>query len=214
VAPAIYAALRERLVRDLMTPILGPLAPEAFATVQGGGVAHMARLKARLAEMIRADDRSLLPLDADWPAVLARALAGAVADLRAALGDDMDAWRWGRLHATRPQHPLDAGFPHLADKLDPPAVAVGGDGETVNAAGYVPAAGYHVALTSVARYVFDLSDWEASGWVVPCGASGHPGSRHWADQLPAWAECRLLPMRYGWARIRAAAESSQTLTPA
>ena len=38
VAPAIYAALRERLMRDLMTPMLGPLAPEAFAAVQGGGV--------------------------------------------------------------------------------------------------------------------------------------------------------------------------------
>ena len=213
VAPTIYVALRERLLRDLMTPILGPLAAEAFAPVPGGGIAHMARLKARLAEMIRAGDRSLLPPDTDWPAVLARALAGAITDLRAALGEDMDAWRWGRLHVTRPRHPLAAGFPHLAATLNPPTVAVGGDGETVNAGGYVPGAGYHVALTSVARYVFDLGDWEASRWVVPCGASGHPGSRHWADQLPAWAECRLLPMRYDWARIRATAESSQTLTP-
>jgi penicillin amidase len=155
-----------------------------------------------------------LPADADWPAVLARGLAGAVSDLRGALGDDMDTWKWGGLHTTRPQHPLVAGFPHLAAKLNPPAVAVGGDGETVNAAGYLPGAGYHVALTSVARYVFDLADWEASGWAVPHGASGHPGHAHWADQLAAWADCRLLPMRYDWARIRADAESTQTLTPA
>lgn len=214
VAPTIYVAFRERLLRDLMRPILGPLAAEAFAPVPGGGVAHMVRLKARLAEMIRSGDCSLLPPDTDWPAILARALAGAVADLRAALGDDVDAWQWGRLHVTCPQHPLVAGFPHLAARLNPPAVAVGGDGETVNVGGYVPGAGYHVALTSVARYVFDLGNWEASGWVVPGGASGHPGSRHWADQLAAWAECRLLPVRYDWARIRAEAESSQTLTPA
>lgn len=214
VAPAIYAAFRERLVRDLMTPILGPLAAEAFAPVPGGGVAHMVRLKARLAEMITDDDRSLLPEGADWPGVLARSLAGAVTDLRAALGDDMDAWRWGRLHVTRPVHPLLAGFPHLGATLNPPAVSVGGDGETVNAASFVPGAGYHVALTSVARYVFDLADWESSGWAVPHGASGHPESPHRADQLSAWAECRLLPMRYDWARIRAAAESTQTLTPA
>ena len=142
VAPAIYAALRERLMRDLMTPILGPLAPEAFATVQGGGVAHMVRIKAQLAEMIGQDNRSLLPAGAEWPAVLASALAGAVSDLRAALGDDMDAWRWERLHTTRPVHPLVAGFPKLAATLNPPAVAVGGDGETVNAAGFVPGAGY------------------------------------------------------------------------
>ena len=118
------------------------------------------------------------------------------------------------MHTTRPQHPLVAGFPHLAATLNPPAVAIGGDGETVNAAGYLPGAGYHVALTSVARYAFDLADWEASGWVVPHGASGHAGHAHWADQLPAWADCRLLPMRYDWARIRADAESTQTLTPA
>ncbi len=213
VAPAIYTALRERLTRDLMTPILGPLAPEAFATVQGGGVAHMVRIKAQLAEMISKDNRSLLPAGAEWPAVLASALAGAVSDLRAALGDDMDAWRWERLHRTRPVHPLVAGFPNLAAMLNPPAVAVGGDGETVNAGGFVPGAGYHVALTSVARYVFDLADWESSGWVVPHGASGHPGSPHWADQLPTWADCRLLPMRYDWSRIAKEAESAQTLTP-
>jgi penicillin amidase len=214
VAPAIYAALRERLARDLLTPILGPLASEAFATVPGGGVAHMVRLKARLPEMIRDDDRSLLPAGADWPGVLAQALAGAVTDLDAALGGDMDGWRWERLHVTRPQHPLVAGFPHLEGRLNPPSVAVGGDGETVNAAGYVPGAGYQLALTSVARYVFDLGDWEASAWVVPCGASGHPGDRHWADQLQAWAACRLLPMRYDWARVRAEAESGETLEPA
>lgn len=173
----------------------------------------MAQLRAQLGEMIGADDRSLLPSDADWHQVLPRALAGAMADLGAALGDDMDAWQWGRLHVTRPQHPLVAGFPHLAAALSPPSVAVGGDGETVNAASYLPGAGYHVELTSVARYVFDLGDWNASGWVVPLGASGHPGNRHWADQLTAWAECRLLPMRYDWARIRAAAESSQLLIP-
>ena len=214
VAPTIYTALRERLVRDLMTPILGPLASEAFAGVAGGGVAHMARLKAQLADMIRHDDRILLPPDTEWPAAVGRALAGAVADLTSALGGDVSHWQWGRVHVTRPVHPLVAGFPHLAEALNPPAVAVGGDGETVNAGGFVPGAGYSVALTSVLRYAFDLADWDASAWVVPHGASGHPDSPHRADQLPAWAECRLMPMRYGWDRIRKSAESTEVLTPA
>jgi penicillin amidase len=107
-----------------------------------------------------------------------------------------------------------AGFPDLAKSLNPPAVAIGGDGETVNAAGYVPGAGYHVALTSVARYAFDLADWEQSGWVVPHGASGHADSPHWADQMEAWAECRLLPMRYEWRGIEAGAETTRRLQPA
>ena len=84
----------------------------------------------------------------------------------------------------------------------------------MQAASFIAAAGYGLTSTSVARYVFDLGDWEQSAWIVPLGASGHPGSPHYADQAPAWAECRLLPMRYGWAGIARDAESRQTLEPA
>jgi penicillin amidase len=196
-----------------MAPVLGPLAAEAFAGTPRGGVAHMARLRGRLPEWIRASDRRLLPPGLDWPTALARALGGAVAELREKLGDDLAAWRWDRLHRTQPQHPLAVVFPELADHLSPPSVAIGGDGDTVQAAGYVPAAGYGLSLASVARYVFDLGDWERSGWVVPLGASGHPASPHYADQTAAWSEVRLLPMRYDWAGIRAGAESQQRLDP-
>jgi hypothetical protein len=37
----------------------------------------------------------------------------------------------------------------------------------------------------VARYVFDLGDWEASGWVVP-------------EQTDEWYAARLVPMHYEW----------------
>ena len=69
-------------------------------------------------------------------------------------------------------------------------------------------------VTSVARYVFDLGDWERSAWIVPLGASGHPGSPHYADQSADWSATRLRPMRYGWARISAEADSHQRLEPA
>ena len=98
--------------------------------------------------------------------------------------------------------------------LDPPAVAIGGDGETVQATSYIPAAGFALTSTAVARYVFDLADWNRSGWIVPLGASGHPGSPHYADQATEWASVRLLPMRYDWDAIRAEAKTHQTLEPA
>jgi penicillin amidase len=91
---------------------------------------------------------------------------------------------------------------------------MGGDGETVQAAEFVPAAGFQLMLTSVARYVFDLGDWERSAWIVPLGASGHPGSPHYADQAGDWAAVRLRPMRYDWTRVAAEAESHQRLEPA
>jgi penicillin G amidase len=214
VAPTLYAATRERLVHDLLAPRLGPLGAEAFGELASAPVTHVARLKARLGEWIRADDRTLLPPDTDWPQALARALDAALDELSRALGPDMETWRWGRVHVTRPRHPLSAAFPEWAARLDPPAVAVGGDAETVQAAAFVPAAGYTLTTTSVARYVFDVDDWERSAWIIPLGASGHPASPHYADQASDWAEVRLRPMRYGWKRIQAEAESRQLLSPA
>ena len=214
VAATIYAVFRERLMRDLMTPILGPLAAEAFAGAPRGAVAHVSRLRARLTEWIRRDDRRLLPPGTDWPAVLEQVLADAVGELRERLGPDPAAWRWARLHRTQPRHPLSVSHPELADLLDPPPVPMGGDGDTVQQAGFISGAGYAVTGLSVARYVFDLGEWDRSAWIVPLGASGHPGSPHYADQAAAWAETRLLPMRYDWTRIRREAETHQTLDPA
>ena len=106
--PTVYAVFRERLMRDLMAPLLGPLTAEAFAGAPRGAVGHMARLRSLLADWIRRDDRTLLPPGTEWPAVIARALAGAVAEAGAARAGRDDARRWGRLHVTRPRHPLSA----------------------------------------------------------------------------------------------------------
>jgi penicillin amidase len=213
-AAAIYAAFRARLVRDVLGPLLGPLARDAFARAPGAGVTHVARLRNRLAEWIRANDRTLLPAGDDWGSVMARALAGAVATIRETLGPDPSSWAWGQLHTTRPSHPLSAVFPDHAALLDPPPLPAGGDGDTVQAADFIPAAGFELTLTSVARYVFDLGDWERSAWIVPLGASGHPGSPHYADQTADWGAVRLRPMRYDWSRVAAEAESHQRLEPA
>jgi penicillin amidase len=70
-----------------------------------------------------------------------------------------------------------------------------------------------VLHSSVARYVFDLSDWDNSGWIVPGGASGHPESPHHQDQLDDWAAVRLRPMLYSADAIDAAFESRQLLEP-
>jgi penicillin amidase len=213
-AAAVYAVFRERLVRDLMAPLLGPLAAEAFAGAPRGAVGPVARVKSRHAEWIRGDDRTLLPPGRDWATAMSRALGATVAELRERLGPDPTAWRWGRLHTTEPRHPLSLVRPELGQWLDPPRVAVGGDGDTVQNAGFLATAGYGVSATSVARYVFDLAEWEQSRWVIPLGVSGHPGSPHYADQIVPWAEGRLLPMRYDWARIRREAGAHQVLDPA
>jgi len=212
-AATTYAVCREQLTRLVIEPLLGPLTQEALGGGLYGTLMPLSQLRKRLLIMMQADDRTLLPAGEPWASLLATALARTVAWLRQELGEDPQRWQWARLHRTAPRHPLVALFPELAGWLNPPSVATGGDGDTVQAASISTGAGYTVGSTSVARFVFDLSDWQRSAWVVPLGASGHPGSPHYADQAATWAAVQLYPMLYGWEQIKAEAETQQTLEP-
>ena len=72
-AATVYAAFRARLVRDVLQPLLGPLAGDAFATVAGAPTGHIVRLRGRVTGWIREDDRTLLGPSDDWASVMARA---------------------------------------------------------------------------------------------------------------------------------------------
>jgi len=173
------------------------------------------RLRNTVVTLLAADDTSILPAGQGWDDLLSEALARAADWLAERLGPDPATWTWAAIHRTAPKHTLSGTFPTLAALLDPPAVGVGGDGDTPNAAAYagLTGAGFAITNTSVARYCFDLADWDNSGWVVPLGASGHPGSAHYTDQITAWQEVRLLPMTYSWEKIEAGAQARQQLHP-
>ena len=213
VAPTIYNAFRDALVKLVLQPYLGALAGDAFDTLGRGGPAHVGRLKSRFHTMIEEDDLTLLPPGADWRSLMSEALAQAAKQLAEKLGPDVEGWRWSKLHRTRPRHPLSALFPESAGVLDPPSFAMDGDADTPLAASYAMAEPFTVMGMSVARYVFDLSDWDNSRWIVPLGSSGHPGSPHYADQAAIWANVDLIPMLYDWANIERQAGSRQQLKP-
>ena len=60
----------------------------------------------------------------------------------------------------------------------------------------MPETGERAVAASVARYVFDLADWDSSGWGVPHGVSGVRGSGHDLDQRAIWLDCDLIPMSF------------------
>ena len=213
VEPTIYSAFRWCLNRRLVVHNLGPMSEEALSAAGRGAPFHLRRLESTFHDLAEADDRSLLPLGADWGSVMAEALAEGVAYLRERLGDDIDSWVWGNVHFTAPRHPLSDIFAEAAPLLDPPSVSLGGDGDTPLASSFSPSEPFVISGTSVNRYIFDTSDWDNSAWAVPLGASGHPGSPHYADQAPIWAEVQLVPMLYDWDRIGEDAESRQRLEP-
>ncbi|WP_198370227.1 penicillin acylase family protein [Roseomonas rosulenta] len=205
VAASGYFALRLALTRILAERSgLAALAGEPPLAVPPG-VVPLNQLWWTLPALLRTDDTSLLG-GWSWAQALRTALATAAADLVA-------AQPWGEAHRPRFAHPLGALFPEAAPLLDPPARGIGGDGDTVFANGLLPSGGPRATYGALARYVFDVGAWENSRWTVFHGASGHPGSRHYADQHATWAEARLTPMRYGWDGIAASASARQSLAP-
>jgi penicillin amidase len=123
------------------------------------------------------------------PAALASAWAAAVA----LAGPDPRQWRWGDVHQAVLLHPLGAaggGPGPLA------SAAMGGDADTIQAAGYGwrADAPFTVTSLSVYRQVVDLADGSSASFVIPGGASGDPADPHFADQLAEWAVGRRIPM--------------------
>lgn len=213
VAATLYTMLKTYWLTDILTPALGPLAAEALGTsgIGRGGATHAVHLGLRAVRAMAQDDATLLPAGHTWTSLLTSALTRAVAALRQRLGDDMRTWTWGRLHHTHPRHPLSRVFPELAACLDPPQVPAGGDGDTPQQGGHWGAAHFVLTALSVNRYIHDPADWRRSRWVVPLGASGHPGSPHFADQATLWAEVATIPQGWDWDEITAAAATRQQL---
>lgn len=120
-----------------------------------------------------------------------------------------EQWRWEDRHQARATHPL-------AGQAVPPAVGMGGDADTIQAAAYGWREGtpFDVTHLSVYRQVVDLAAPEAASFVIPGGASGDPGSPHFADQLAQWAEHRRVPMLWRPADVDAAAGDTTVVPPA
>ncbi len=118
------------------------------------------------------------------PGALAAAWTAAVT----AGGPDPAQWRWGDAHGAARVHPLAGPFP---------GAPMGGDADTVQAAGYgwPPGSPFTVSTLSVYRQVVDLAGPSAGSFVIPGGASGDPASPHFSDQLALWAEHRRIGMR-------------------
>ncbi len=171
----------------------------------------MNRLRTPVDAHVAADDATFLPEGVTWDDLLAEAFTSAVDWLEQRFGSDVGAWTWDDVHRTAPLHPLSARFPDAG--LDPPSVAYPGGDDTVQATYYdgLTADGIPIVSASVARYVFDLADWDDSAWIVPLGGSGDPRSPHYADQLGTWAATRLLPMTYSWERIEQRATSREVV---
>lgn len=140
-------------------------------------------------------------------ALLLQALREAVAETRKLLGNDPAAWRWGALHRTGFRHPLADVDEEL---FALPVYEMGGDGSTVHlTAGNL----FDVSHGASFREILDVADWDRSVATSVPGQSGQPGSPHYADLLPLWAEGRYFPLLFSREKIEAASRERLVLEP-
>jgi penicillin amidase len=145
------------------------------------------------------------------PEVISSALASALADLSQRLRGDFAFWRWDTLH--------DAPFPDVFFSRIPVLrglvrfkVAADGDFYTVNAGATSlrdPANPYADIWGPGYRAIYDLSNLDASRFVVAPGQSGNPLSRHWGDLTALWSSGRNVAIPADTGQI---GPGSQTLT--
>jgi penicillin amidase len=190
----LYGCFVRELAAALYRPLLGD---EAWGWVASGTLAPTINLVRR---WLANDTWELLggpvPAASDGSrsrrvlAVVPAALAAGWAAAAALGGPDPAVWRWGDVHQAPRAHPLPGTGPL-------PPTPMGGDSDTIQAAGYgwVPGTPFTVTSLSVYRQVIDLADPGSASYVIPGGASGDPGNAHFADQLAQWAAHRRVPMR-------------------
>jgi penicillin amidase len=197
-AAAAYARTRRELARIVLDRSgLSAVSRDPVAQV-APGVAPLNQIWWTLPSLLRNDDTAFLG-GWDWDRALTAALER-VAET------DKDK-TWSELHHVRMSHPLSAAFPQAASQLEPPGLPVGGDNDTIMANGcYWATSSLNAAYGAVARYVFDVGNWDNSAWVVFHGASGHPASPHFADQHTLWASVKMVPMLYDWSKIAKASD--------
>ncbi len=117
----------------------------------------------------------------------------AVAYLNGQMGDNMDDWKWGKLHTLTFYHPFGKSSSLMGYFMNIGPFPMGGSFATVNPQPYrlsKPWEGYHGASL---RYIIDFSDMKNSLRVIPAGISGNFMSPHYDDQVELWRTGKYRP---------------------
>lgn len=202
VAASVYAVVRRRWAESVGER-LGITEPELGAPGWPRAIDASRMLADAAGTLLLSGDWRLIP-GLSSEAALSEALSACVdeaaVELEQRFGDDPSSWAWGRMHRMASPHPLASAL-EAARSLHPPIDGCPGDADTVRCGTVLPETGERAAAASVARYVYDLADWDRSGWVVPHGVSGVRGSGHDLDQRAAWLAGELVPMAYSAACV-------------
>ena len=224
---AAWNAWLYRALRDAFDDELGPLARDYVGSVSSAEVLR------RLLEEPNASwwDDIATPEREDGPAIAARAMDRAGAELRAAIGSP-DRWSWGRLHtATFREETLGrSGIGPLEWYFNDGPYPVSGTAGAVNNTYFrftsaypdpddpeAPLAGIDdvFEMTNMPSYrlTIDMRDLDGARIVITTGQAGNPFDRHYNDQIDLWRSGGSVALPFTSDAIQRAAVSVLTLTP-
>jgi len=119
--------------------------------------------------------------------------------------------RWGALHTVTFRHPLGGLSATHSGAFDLGPVGRPGDEHCPNNT----RSGDDFRQIHGATYLhlFDLADWDRGLATSAPGQSGQPGSPHYGDLLPLWAEGRYFPLAYSRKKVESVTRQRLLLSP-
>ena len=120
--------------------------------------------------------------------IFTHALNKTAKDLSAQLGDDINQWKWEKVHTLTHEHPMGK-VPALARYFNVNVGGVSGGRETINNMAFsLDSTGlYKVSGGPALRRIIDFANPSLGFGVIPTGQSGHFMSKHYKDQAQLFA---------------------------
>jgi penicillin G amidase len=144
--------------------------------------------------------------------LLRTTLAAAVAKVKKRLGNDVEKWAWGKLHTAPFRHALAGLGPEYDKAFSLGPVPRPGDGLTPNATS-IDLTTYQQVAGASYRHILDLADWDRGLATSTPGQAGQPGSPHYGDLLPLWAEGQYFPLAFSRAKVEEVMKHRLRLKP-
>ena len=145
--------------------------------------------------------------------IVADAWRASLTHLRSVLGNDVDAWNWGRGHTLTHQHALGQQQP-LAWLLNVGPFAAPGGHETPNNLSHkVGPAPWPVVYGPSTRRLVDLADADKALGGIPVGQSGVPFDAHYGDQAAPHVAGKYQPQHLSEADVKANSQGTLKLLP-
>ncbi len=210
-APTLYTNFIERLIRSVWQQITGEEFPNGSKEDNEPSITRLInQLRGQVVRDLivpnpqtnkgQLDDRLLI-----------ECLLEAYSTLQNDLSDELGGRSWGNVHLLPPEF-THASLAHLTTEKG--RIPTPGDNDTVRIGAFDSnKLTCDVTESSVARYIFNVENWDDSYWILPGGISENPENPHFMDQFTLWQQDELALATFSPNLIRTHCQLSMKINP-